>query len=59
VRVYLDDAGEWRWQRIAANGEVVADSGEGYVDMSGATEAAEREFPDDLLVVDQGSDPVD
>ena len=28
--VYQDKAGEWRWKRVAGNGEVVADSGEGY-----------------------------
>ena len=28
--VYKDNAGEWRWNLKAANGRVVADSGEGY-----------------------------
>jgi uncharacterized protein YegP (UPF0339 family) len=55
VRVYEDDAHEWRWQRVAMNGQIVADSGEGYTRMSDATEAAEREFPDDLLIIDHGS----
>lgn len=27
---YKDKAGEWRWRLVAANGETVADSGEGY-----------------------------
>lgn len=31
VHVYRDAAGEWRWSRVAANGTIVADSGEGYV----------------------------
>lgn len=30
MMVYCDKAGEWRWRIVAANGRVVADSGEGY-----------------------------
>lgn len=30
--VYKDKAGEWRWSLKAANGRVIADSGEGYRD---------------------------
>lgn len=30
VRVFQDDAGEWRWQWKAGNGEIIAVSGEGY-----------------------------
>ena len=52
VEVYEDEAGEWRWRRIAtANGEPVADSGEGYTRHADAVEAAEREFPDDEVRV--------
>ena len=40
VEVYLDDAGEWRWRRIAPNGEIVA-VGEGYVAKSDAIDSAE------------------
>lgn len=29
-KVYTDAAGEFRWRLVAANGRVVADSGEGY-----------------------------
>lgn len=28
--VFEDRAGEWRWSLVAANKEIVADSGEGY-----------------------------
>jgi len=28
--LYRDSAGEWRWRLRARNGEVVAESGEGY-----------------------------
>ena len=31
VFFYKDDAGEWRWHRKSENGQIVADSGEGYV----------------------------
>lgn len=31
VEVYRDDAGEFRWRRLAGNGEPVSESGEGYV----------------------------
>lgn len=27
---FEDEAGEWRWHTQAANGDIVADSGEGY-----------------------------
>lgn len=32
LTLYRDRAGEWRWNRKAANGEVISDSAEGYVD---------------------------
>lgn len=43
VDLYRDDAGEWRWRRVAANGEVVADSAEGYVRLEDARVGAERQ----------------
>jgi uncharacterized protein YegP (UPF0339 family) len=39
--VYEDRAGEWRWRFVAANGRIVADSGEGYASKSGARDAVE------------------
>ena len=30
-KVYPDVAGYWRWRFYAANGRILADSGEGYV----------------------------
>jgi uncharacterized protein len=30
VTVYRDKSGEYRWKLAAENGEIVADSGEGY-----------------------------
>jgi uncharacterized protein YegP (UPF0339 family) len=52
VRVYQDAKGEYRWQALARNNQVIADSGEGYVDQSWATEAATRSFPDARLLID-------
>ena len=40
--VFEDAAGEFRWRLVHDNGEIVADSGEGYADEDGATEAVER-----------------
>lgn len=28
--VYKDSSGEWRWRLKAANGQIIADSGQGY-----------------------------
>ncbi|MFC7139493.1 HVO_2922 family protein [Halosimplex aquaticum] len=40
--VYEDDAGEYRWRLIHANGNIVADGGEGYTDRSAVEDAVER-----------------
>ncbi|MFB6194540.1 MAG: HVO_2922 family protein [Haloplanus sp.] len=40
--VYEDAAGEWRWRLVATNGNIVADSGEGYASKSGVKRAVER-----------------
>jgi len=40
--VYKDRAKEWRWRLVAANGRIVADSGEGYTERNDAVEALER-----------------
>ena len=29
--MYKDNAGEWRWHLKSTNGQIIADSGEGYV----------------------------
>lgn len=39
---YKDKADEWRWQLKAANGKVVADSGEGYSSLSDVRRAAQN-----------------
>lgn len=30
VEFYQDNAGKWRWREVAANGRIIADSGQGY-----------------------------
>ena len=40
--VYEDAAGEWRWRLRHRNGNIIADSGEGYASRSGCIEAVER-----------------
>ncbi|AXG08779.1 DUF1508 domain-containing protein [Haloplanus rubicundus] len=58
-QVFEDAAGEWRWRFVAANGEIIADGGEGYVSKRNAREAAERvraAAPDaDVLDVDDAA----
>ena len=35
--VYKDKSGEFRWKLVHTNGQVIADSGEGYKAKAGAT----------------------
>lgn len=46
VDIYEDKVGEWRWVAKAANGRIVADSGEGYIKRDYAEEAVADIFPD-------------
>jgi uncharacterized protein YegP (UPF0339 family) len=39
--IYEDRAGQWRWRLIHSNGNIVADSGEGYATKSKAKEGIE------------------
>ncbi|MFA9517708.1 HVO_2922 family protein [Halopenitus sp. H-Gu1] len=56
--VFLDNAGEWRWRLVAANGNIIADSGEGYRSKQGAKrgiESVKRSSPDAAIdVLDDG-----
>lgn len=36
--VYKDSSGEWRWRLKAANGQIIADSGQGYSSKSSCKE---------------------
>jgi len=40
--VYEDKGGKYRWRLRHTNGEIIADSGQGYADKRGAEEAVER-----------------
>lgn len=42
VEVYKDDEGQWRWRRIAPNGEKVSGSEEGFEHRQHAIESAEK-----------------
>ncbi len=44
IEIFQDKAGEWRWHRQAANGEIIASSGEGYTRQEDAQRAADRAF---------------
>ena len=39
--LYQDTAKEWRWRLIASNGNIIADSGEGYNSKQGAKRGIE------------------
>lgn len=55
VEVYKDGAGQWRWRRVAGNGRIVADSGEGYANRSDCIEMAHSENPG-VSVFELGAD---
>ncbi|MGH9281638.1 MAG: YegP family protein [Acidimicrobiales bacterium] len=50
TEVYQDDAGGWRWRRLAPNGEIIATSGEAYTREHDAWRAAHRVFGEDGFV---------
>lgn len=39
--LFRDAAGEWRWRLVATNGNIIADSGEGYSSKQGAKRGIE------------------
>ena len=45
---YQDNKGEWRWRLKAANGRILADSGEGY--------SSEQEYLEDIKRVKSSAD---
>ena len=47
--VFRDSAGEWRWRLVASNGNIIADSGEGYRSKQGVErgiESVKRNAPE-------------
>ena len=55
--IYEDAAGEARWRLRHRNGEIIADSGEGYASMGGARDAVDRikQYAADADVLDVGA----
>lgn len=47
VQPYRDEEGDWRWRRLADNGQTIATSGEGYKHKEHAIKMAGDSFPDD------------
>ena len=45
VEIYRDAQGFWRWRRRAGNGEIVADSAEGYWNRTDVVDMAEHINP--------------
>ena len=56
VLVYQDEAGEYRWQVRADNGEIIADSAEGYRHKGYAITMAQTVNPGAELVIDDKSE---
>jgi uncharacterized protein YegP (UPF0339 family) len=48
--VYEDEAGEWRWRKVAGNDLITADSAEGYVSQSNAERAVDSDNVEHLPV---------
>jgi uncharacterized protein YegP (UPF0339 family) len=51
VHVFRGKDGDWYWSAVAGNGEIVADSAEGYVDRSYCIKKAIERNPDAELVI--------
>lgn len=48
-QVYVDEADDWRWRLLHDNGNIIADSGQGYSTKQAATrgiESVKRNAPD-------------
>jgi uncharacterized protein YegP (UPF0339 family) len=54
--LYEDSAGEWRWRLVVPNGNIIADSGEGYASKQGARrgiESVKGAAPDASVIVEE------
>jgi len=56
VHVFRDADRDWRWNVRAANGNIIADSGEGYRNLAHAKQMAEQLFPGAELEVEESDD---
>jgi len=54
--LFVDAADEWRWRLVAANGNIIADSGEGYNSKQGAKRGIEsvKRVAGDAEIEEQG-----
>ena len=54
--LFVDAADEWRWRLVAANGNIIADSGEGYNSKQGAKRGIEsvKRVAADAAVEEEG-----
>jgi uncharacterized protein YegP (UPF0339 family) len=50
IEIYKDKAGEFRWRRVARNGRIVADSGEGYVSATNAIRAVKSRYGNEITI---------
>lgn len=53
IEVYQDTQQEWRWRARAANGRIIADSGEGYEDRDDAVYMARNLFPNISTTIEE------
>jgi len=55
--VYEDNAGDYRWRLVHENGNIIADSGQGYATKSGAEDAVQRvrDYVPEAYVLDIGT----
>ena len=44
IQLYRDKAGKYRWRAVATNGNILADSGQGYVNKGHCERMARRLF---------------
>jgi uncharacterized protein YegP (UPF0339 family) len=57
LRIYIDRAGEYRWQRRANNHKVIAEGGEGYKNRQDCIDMAIEQFQDDTYIVNDTINP--
>lgn len=56
--LYRDSSGEWRWRLVVSNGNIIADSGEGYKSKQGAKrgiESVKKNAPTATVTVSSGA----
>jgi uncharacterized protein YegP (UPF0339 family) len=53
LELYRDEAEEWRWRRIAENGNVLSDSGEGYARRIDALEMGMKLNPNVYVSIEE------